>query len=250
RPSRTARRAKRRQRPLPRRPAHRAQHPQPATSSPPRPTPGRPGAAPASIAARSSTPPTSAGWWPTRTCPPPTSPSGSRSSRALPAARSSSRTGFQKIRYEQCRAPRAHGGLGLVDPRLEARAIHAFRLVAALTAEEDGQWRHLLWDALLEVAPQHYKQLLTRRWSDEDFRQHSLAADILVAWGMLDVTGAPELSGQLRRAYAAGHGFLVVERPPIPLKEQLAAMRAAGKPLKELNVKSIYRHLRKQDLQL
>lgn len=65
--------------------------------------------------------------------------------------------GFKKIRYEQCRAPRAHGGLGLVDPRLEARAIHAHRLVAALKAEEDGQWRHLLWDALLEVAPLHWE---------------------------------------------------------------------------------------------
>lgn len=156
--------------------------------------------------------------------------------------------GFKKIRYEQCRAPRAHGGLGLVDPRLEARAIHAFRLVSALMAEEDGQWRHLLWDALLDVAPLHWKQLLTRRWREEDFRQHSLAADILVAWGMLDVTGAPELSGQLRRSFVAGQGFLVVERPPIPPKETLAAVRAAGKSLAELDIKAIYRHLRKQDL--
>ncbi len=65
---------------------------------------------------------------------------------------------------------------------------------------------------------------------------------------MLDVSDAPELAGQLRRSFVAGHGFLVVERPPIPPKEALAAVRAAGKSLVELDIKAIYRHLRKQDL--
>ena len=104
--------------------------------------------------------------------------------------------GFRKaMSFSQSCRPAAHGGVGLLDPELEVKAIHAHRLVSALMCDEEGAWRRLLWDAIARLAPLHRGQLLKRKWTRRDLGD-SLAADILLAFTALDVDELPALAPQ------------------------------------------------------
>ena len=163
--------------------------------------------------------------------------------RALP--------GFKKIKYEFAKLPKTKGGIGLLDPRLQVRAIQAHRLVALFGADEDGPWRHLLWDAICHTVPrQRFDTFLATDWAGGDAPLRDtpcpLAADVLTAWSLLKPTGTP-VTPRGNVSYD-GRQF-TCDYPAIPTGESLANIRVCGdKKLSDVSVKLIYRFLRDEHL--
>ena len=154
--------------------------------------------------------------------------------------------GFKKaMAFSQSARPVTHGGVGLLDPVLEVKAIHAHTLVAALTCPEECLWRHLLWDALLHAAPEGQRHLLlVKAWSKEEL-DGSLAADILCAFGSLSISGLPSWE-PAPWTYNRAHGHWETRNPPIPAVKSVDMVSIAHRPthLVSLTVKAIYRMLR------
>ncbi len=159
--------------------------------------------------------------------------------------------GFRKaMAYSQSCRPAVQGGVGLLDPELEVSAIHAYRLVCALCSEEDGAWRHLLWDAILHVVPRNRMHLtLSRKWTRAELG-HSLAADILLAFTSLDVENLPRLPPPAPIAHDAARGRFAGALPPLPARDTVASANICGSStaMEDLTVKAIYRFLRAKKL--
>ena len=154
--------------------------------------------------------------------------------------------GFKFISYANSRLSCSDGGLGLLDPALEVRAIHACHVARLLTLSTDpSPWRLLLWRALLSVyTPARPANFLTHHWSANAFSKRTLASDLLIAWSMLHPQNVPQhapLSWILHRGE-----WIQAALPPIPAA---AGIIVCGDiPLATLSVKSTYRFLLAQDI--
>ena len=104
--------------------------------------------------------------------------------------------GFKRITNAHSRAPRDAGGLGLIDPSLELRAIHAHLIAKLLSAVDDpSPWRSLLWHSLLSLplprGTPRPPNFLAFDWRTVKFEEETLASSMLVAWAMLQPLNVP-----------------------------------------------------------
>jgi exonuclease III len=163
--------------------------------------------------------------------------------------------GIHHLSFDFSRLPKAEGGLGVLDPRLEAQAIRA-TWVSRLVFAEDAPWRHLLWyelmDCCLELAQSSRSfNFLSHEWGKvrRDPNRHplrTLALEILGAFSALDPRQLPPLGGILAFDFQpAEHRWDCSNRPAIPASDLFAETTVCGGlvPLEKLTVKAAYKYL-------
>jgi hypothetical protein len=153
--------------------------------------------------------------------------------------------GFKLISYANSRLPRSEGGLGMIDPGLQVRAIHAHRIaLLLLRAEDPSPWRMLLWHSLLSVKThQRVANVLSYAWVASSFTERSLAADMLLAWSMLSPRNVPDYEAPKWRF--VGNSMRPTSLPPIPTFKEIIV--CGNLKLTEISVKKVYRYLREKD---
>jgi hypothetical protein len=158
------------------------------------------------------------------------------------------------LKFQKIRAVKIIGGLGVLDPRLEAQAIRAVWVKRMLFSEE-APWRHLLWAELVDCAAEaRTSNVLGHKWkapsSSAAAKRHpikSLALEILASFAALQPSGCPVTA--LPSWSWNGKAFTCAARPPIPSAEQAAAIVVCGStPLEKLTVKGAYLFLLGQAL--
>ena len=148
------------------------------------------------------------------------------------------------------------GGLGLLNPIVEAQAIRAMLLVRLLVAEEDAPWRHLLWAALVDVAQlDNTVDVVGHNFSEKVFPDPSgrpvkdkagyvsFETEVLRDFSRLQPVRCPTVA-RATFDYCGKQKRWVARCPELPSAHDLEQVRLAGnKTLKELTVKLAYRFL-------
>jgi len=159
--------------------------------------------------------------------------------------------GFRHLSYAHSRMPRDAGGLGVLDPVLEARAIRAMWIPRLLLSEDEGSWRHLMWAALqvegfqldgsLDVLGHDWTRPRTDPADLEPFS--AFLRSILRDFAALEPKGTPGPPGVVCSVYSNAQKMFIPEHTwSLPSDEDLAGITVCGGvPLDALSVKSLYR---------
>ncbi|HVT99607.1 MAG TPA: hypothetical protein VHE33_19060 [Acidobacteriaceae bacterium] len=181
--------------------------------------------------------------------------------------------GYRHESRARCEARRGVGGLGVLNPLVEVRAIRAMWVVRMLRGDaEDAAtprpWRQLLWTSLLRLANQRTTDrfnIFRKDWPSFPFYDpalpkplatakgpayHSLLTEILRDFSRCQPEHAPP-PPRVAWAFSPTAGsFKWVTIPPLPTAGDLDNLRLCnGKKLEELSVKKIYKFLLAQDRQ-
>lgn len=166
--------------------------------------------------------------------------------------------GFRHLSYAHCRLPRAEGGLGILDPVLEAQAIRAM-WIPRLLLSEDAPWRHLLWAALQDEGFQlgSSTDVLARQWHKDKVATGKsplaqLLCAILQAFSLLEPIGVVPLAGGVKRVYSPQLGrWTPASLSSIPDGASLASITVCGGvTLDKLSVKVAYAFLLRREMLL
>jgi hypothetical protein len=166
--------------------------------------------------------------------------------------------GFRHLSYAHSRFARDAGGLGVLDPVLEARAIRAMWIPRLLLSEDEGSWRHLMWAALqlegFQLAGS--MDVIGHDWMRSPADPADLEPlsaflrSVLRDFAALEPKGMPAPPGVVRTVYSnVQKRFVPSHVWSLPSEEDLAGITVCGGfTLDSLSVKTVYRFFLARDL--